>query len=180
MRHPTRLAGLTLALSMLALSSPASAQDRPDTPPWSEEPPARVAPRPEKKPQIDLRWDVYYHVDELNAAMREIAAAYPDLLEIRTIGQSVEGRDILLGVLTDTSSGKYVAVDVADKLARGLRGLGLQAARKQATSTEAVEGRAAFTEVQERVQRELGWAFHATHVRHQRLLAAPPQGFTPF
>ena len=68
MRHPTKLAGLTLALSMIALSSPAAAQDRPDTPPWSEEPPARVAPRREKKPQIDLRWDVYYHVDELNAA----------------------------------------------------------------------------------------------------------------
>ncbi len=105
MRRP--IAPTALALTWLvAFAAGALAQDRPATPPWAQDPPPRVAPRPEKKPEVNLRFDVYYHVDELHAAMRQVAAAYPDLLEIRSIGKSVEGRDILMGVLTDTSTGK--------------------------------------------------------------------------
>ena len=94
-----------IALAVVAFSVPALAQDRPDVPPWSQPPPQRVAPRPERAPRVDLRFDRYAHYEELVDGLRRIADAHPDLVEIRSIGTSVEGRDIPLAVLTDTSSG---------------------------------------------------------------------------
>ena len=97
---------LRVALTVVALAAPAFAQERPELPPWTQEPPARVPARPEAKPTVDLRWDRYYHYEELNDALRELAAAHPDLVEVRSIGTSVEGREILMAVVTDTASGK--------------------------------------------------------------------------
>ncbi len=93
------------ALVLLGAPSGAAAQERPELPPWTQQPPARVPARPEKQPQVALRFDRFYHTDELNDALRELAAAHPDLIEVRKIGTSVEGRDILIAVLTDTRAG---------------------------------------------------------------------------
>jgi len=81
---------------------------------------------------------------------------------------------------TDTTAAKYAAAHVAHKRSRGLIGAALQAARKQVASTDAVKERPSYRASQEQLMRELGWPFHATHVRHQRLLASPPYGYTPF
>jgi hypothetical protein len=97
---------LAFAATLAFASSAAFAQDRPPTPPWTKDPPARVPAKIEAPPKVPLRWDHYYHIDELNQALRDLAAAWPQFVEVRTIGKSVEGRDMLIAVVTDHATGK--------------------------------------------------------------------------
>jgi murein tripeptide amidase MpaA len=53
----------------------------------------------------NLRFDRYYRYDELTALLRELAAAHPGLMRLESIGQSHEGRDIWLAVLTHFAGG---------------------------------------------------------------------------
>lgn len=98
-----------VAVLALALALPAAAQERPETPPWSEEAPRPGDAKLGAKPRVDLRWDRWMHVPELHQAMRDLAAAWPDLVEVRSIGRSVEGRDIPVIVLTDRAAGADAA-----------------------------------------------------------------------
>ncbi len=93
----------------LATAVPALAQDRPPTPPWTQEAKDRVPPRVTAPPKVPLRFDRYYHWEEMTQAFRDLAAAWPDLVELRSIGKSVEGRDLLLAVVTDRSTGPDTA-----------------------------------------------------------------------
>ena len=96
---------IVAALLLLAFCGAAAAQDRPDPPPWTEDAPPRVTSRPAEQPRVPLRWDRLYPLDELLGALRQIAAAFPDLVELRTIGRSVEGRELVLAVVTDRGTG---------------------------------------------------------------------------
>ncbi len=87
------------------MSFSALAQDKPPTPPWSKDPPERVTAKIEPPPKVALRWDHYNHLDELQDAMRKIAEAWPQFVELRSIGKSVEGRDMLIAVVTDKATG---------------------------------------------------------------------------
>src|SRR5207249_988679 len=89
----------------LAFVTSALAQDRPPTPPWTKDPPDRVPAKTDPQPKVPLRWDRYYHIDELQQAMRDLAAAWPQFVELRSIGKSVEGRDMLIAVVTDKATG---------------------------------------------------------------------------
>lgn len=51
------------------------------------------------------RFDVFYRHAELTRLLQDYAAARPDLLELRSIGLSHEGRDIWLAVITNQASG---------------------------------------------------------------------------
>ncbi len=98
-------AGAMVTAMASAMIGVATAQERPPVPPWSEEPPPRVPAKPGWTPRVDLRWDKYYTLDEMHAALREVAAAFPELVTLRSIGTSVEGRDLLLAVVNDAASG---------------------------------------------------------------------------
>jgi murein tripeptide amidase MpaA len=50
-------------------------------------------------------FDRYIGYDELTNGLKAVAAAYPDLVEIRSLGQSYEGREIWLAVVTNTKTG---------------------------------------------------------------------------
>lgn len=94
-----------VVVGVFALAGSARAQERPETPPWTED-----APRPRdavlpRKPKVPLAWNRWYHVPELETAALDLAAAFPDLVEVRTIGTSVEGRALTLLVLTDRATG---------------------------------------------------------------------------
>jgi hypothetical protein len=103
---PPCLRGELLSLFVvMALAAPAAAQDRPETPPWTEEAPRPRDPRLPARSRVDIAWNRWYHETELREQMRRLAAAWPDLLEVRTIGKSVEGRDIDLMVVTDRATG---------------------------------------------------------------------------
>jgi hypothetical protein len=58
---------------------------------------------------VPLRWDRWYHVPELHQAMRDLAKAFPDLVAVKSLGKSVEGRDILMMTVTDAATGADTA-----------------------------------------------------------------------
>jgi hypothetical protein len=91
---------------IVVAATPALAQDRPETPPWTKDAPERVPARKPEPPKVAFAWDRYRHLDELHDGLRQLAEAWPQLVEVRSIGKSVEGRDLLLAVVTDTATGK--------------------------------------------------------------------------
>lgn len=110
MRHALRTVALVATSALAAAtSSSAAAQERPETPPWTEPVPPPRDPRLPWKPKVQIPWNRWYHVPELHQSMRDLAAAFPDLVELRSIGKSVEGRDLLLCVLTDRTTGADTA-----------------------------------------------------------------------
>jgi hypothetical protein len=92
--------------AFFAVAAPAFAQERPETPPWTKDAPEREPAKADAPPKVPQRWDRYRNLDELQQAMRDFAAAWPDLVEVRSIGKSVEGRDMLVCVVTDHATGK--------------------------------------------------------------------------
>ncbi|HZP86275.1 MAG TPA: M14 family metallopeptidase [Burkholderiales bacterium] len=53
----------------------------------------------------ELRFDAYVRYAELTRILHELAAAYPHLLRVESIGDSFEGRDIWLATVTRFSTG---------------------------------------------------------------------------
>jgi Zinc carboxypeptidase len=51
------------------------------------------------KPKVELAFDRWYDYAELTAAIRKIAAAYPELVTVESIGKSHEGRDLLVATV---------------------------------------------------------------------------------
>ncbi len=58
-------------------------------------------------PMTDLTFDHLYPYAELTDALHGLAAAYPDLLEIESAGQSHEGREIWLVTITNRATGPH-------------------------------------------------------------------------
>lgn len=54
----------------------------------------------------EVRFDRYYRYEELTEILRSWAVAYPDLLDVSSIGPSYEGRDIWLATLTSSATGE--------------------------------------------------------------------------
>src|SRR6185436_8719846 len=59
---------------------------------------------PPAAPVID--YTARFDLASYEAALGEIAAAYPDLVRVRSLGKSREGKDIWLAVVADTSAGE--------------------------------------------------------------------------
>lgn len=55
----------------------------------------------------DLTFDHLYPYPELTDALHGLAAAYPDLLELESAGQSHEGREIWLATITNRATGPH-------------------------------------------------------------------------
>lgn len=53
-----------------------------------------------------LRFDDYYRYAELTRALEELTAAYPDLCQMGSVGQSWEGRDVWYVTLTNQATGR--------------------------------------------------------------------------
>lgn len=60
------------------------------------------SPAPSK---VDLAFNKWYTYDEMTQALRDLVDAYPELLEMESIGKSVAGRDIWLVTLNDPATG---------------------------------------------------------------------------
>ncbi|MEO1479926.1 MAG: M14 family metallopeptidase [Bacteroidota bacterium] len=48
----------------------------------------------------EIAWNRYYTVEQTYDHMRALAEAYPDLIELRTIGTSGQGRDLIIAIIT--------------------------------------------------------------------------------
>ena len=53
----------------------------------------------------DIRFDTYYRYDDLSRLLRNFAEEYPNLVRVKSIGASYEGRDIWLATVTNFASG---------------------------------------------------------------------------
>jgi murein tripeptide amidase MpaA len=53
----------------------------------------------------ELRFDTFYRYADLTASLNDLAARYPGLCRVQSIGKSYEGRDIWLVTLTNTATG---------------------------------------------------------------------------
>jgi len=70
----------TIVLAAILAASPAAAQEAIES-------------------RVDLSFNHYYDYDEIADAMHKIAFAYPELVEVRSIGKSRQGRDMWLAVV---------------------------------------------------------------------------------
>lgn len=55
--------------------------------------------------KIEIAFNRYYTHGEINAMMRDIARAYPDLVTLETIGESRQGREMLVAIVTNEATG---------------------------------------------------------------------------
>lgn len=69
-------------------------------------PAAAQYPYPSK---VDLRFDHWYDYEEMTAALHDLAAAYPDLLRLESLGKSVAGRDLWLVTINNPETGPDTA-----------------------------------------------------------------------
>ena len=60
------------------------------------------APHPSR---VDLRFDHWYDYAEMSTALHDLVEAYPELLTIESIGNSVEGRELWLITLNNPATG---------------------------------------------------------------------------
>ncbi|MFQ5949052.1 MAG: M14 family metallopeptidase, partial [Acidimicrobiia bacterium] len=63
-------------------------------------------PHPSK---VDLRFDHWYDYEEMTRALQDLAAAYPQLLTLESIGKSVGGRDLWLVTVNNPQTGPDTA-----------------------------------------------------------------------
>ncbi len=86
MKYSNALLALAVAAAgLLAIARPAFAQATVDS-------------------KHEIHWNRYYTVDQTYEHMRALAEAYPDLIELRTIGESGQGRDLLVAIITSPGS----------------------------------------------------------------------------
>lgn len=65
---------------------------------WSSAQP--TAPGP-----VEIAWNRYYDTAELQSLMRKIADAYPELVTLRSLGKSGQGRDMLMAIVNAPKTG---------------------------------------------------------------------------
>ena len=59
--------------------------------------------------KTDLRFNHWYDYGEMTAALHELAAAYPKLVTVESIGKSVAGRDLWLATINNPDTGPDTA-----------------------------------------------------------------------
>jgi hypothetical protein len=67
-----------------------------------------LAPGQETIPgKVQIAFDRYYDYPDLEANFKAIAAAYPDLVELRSLGKSPEGRDMWMAIVNSPKTGPH-------------------------------------------------------------------------
>lgn len=61
--------------------------------------------QPPIEARVEIAWNRYYRHAELNELMRRIAAAYPELVRIEKIGESLQGREMLVAIVNAPATG---------------------------------------------------------------------------
>nr|AEI58636.1 carboxypeptidase [Eupolyphaga sinensis] len=66
--------------------------------------------RPMSKVPRAISFDQYYRYDEINSYLEELAAKYPNLVTLESIGKSYEGRDMVVIKISSGGSGTRPAI----------------------------------------------------------------------
>lgn len=59
--------------------------------------------------RVEIPFNRYYTYEEIAAHMRAIAAAYPELVELRSLGTSLHGREMLLAIVNAPATGPHTS-----------------------------------------------------------------------
>lgn len=59
--------------------------------------------------KVDISFNRYYDYPELEAHYKAIAQAYPDLVELRNIGQTLQGRDMWVAIVNSKKTGPHTS-----------------------------------------------------------------------
>lgn len=59
--------------------------------------------------KVDIAFNRYYTHAELNQHLKDIAAAYPELVSLKLLGQSRQGREMWLAIVNDPATGPHDA-----------------------------------------------------------------------
>lgn len=66
---------------------------------------APVVAQPFTPSKVEVAFNRYYTHGEINAIMRDIARAYPKLVKLEKIGESRQGRDMIVAIVTNFDTG---------------------------------------------------------------------------
>lgn len=61
--------------------------------------------QPDVPSKVPISFDRYYDAAQLGQHLRAIAAAYPGIVTLQTIGKSIEGRDLLVAIVNNPRTG---------------------------------------------------------------------------
>lgn len=61
--------------------------------------------QPTRSGPVEIVWNRYYDTAEIQALMRKIADAYPELVTLRSLGRSGQGRDMLMAIVNSPKTG---------------------------------------------------------------------------
>lgn len=56
--------------------------------------------------KVDVAWNRFYDFDEMEKIIKDLVAAYPDLLTLESLGKSEQGRDMWLVILNNPMTGE--------------------------------------------------------------------------
>ena len=56
---------------------------------------------------VDIAWNRYYDFEQVEDILRRIADAYPEFVELRSLGKSLQGRDIWLAIVNNPATGEH-------------------------------------------------------------------------
>jgi hypothetical protein len=73
---------------------------------------AVAGPAPAQEPlpsRVEVAWNRFYDYDQMTGLLRRLVEAYPDLLTMESIGQSVQGREMWLVTLSNPETGPHEA-----------------------------------------------------------------------
>lgn len=59
--------------------------------------------------KVEIAWNRFYDFDEMEQILKELVAAYPDLLTLQSLGKSEQGRDMWLVILNNPKTGEDTA-----------------------------------------------------------------------
>jgi len=59
--------------------------------------------------KVEIAFNRYYTYKELEGHMKAIAAAYPEIVELRNIGKSLEGRDLWVAIVNSPKTGPHTS-----------------------------------------------------------------------
>ena len=62
--------------------------------------------QPHTASEVEIAWNRYYDADEIDRLIYEIGRAYPQLVEVRSLGTSRDGRDMLMAIVTSPDVAK--------------------------------------------------------------------------
>lgn len=70
-------------------------------------PPGAVIAQQQIVGKVDIAFNRYYSHDELNAHLHAIAKAYPDLVTVKMLGHSRQGREMWLAIVNNPKTGEH-------------------------------------------------------------------------